>query len=365
MEPASSDPRQPFGQGSFRNGIAVRNGVSPCPAKSSGRGPAQLSAADRSTTRFTGAAVGASPRRGRPEIIVFAAIGMVLVMAVAFGAVVMTRPSSPAGIPQNALPAGGPVAAASGAAGPSAGASAVAPARSAGPSASAAVTPAPADTPTVETRTPPPAPLEGREDVVAALLAVIRDAERPYRMTIDADFQVDQISITMDGRFDVAGQDMAGSYEVSGEGLGFSGALDMVREDGRTYRRTEGGSWSSTPTGSADDDSSVLAEEDVFLLRYQGPTTRDGLRLHRFTMAELDWPTVTRLLLPASDTKIQDIEMELFVDDAGQPAIQHITAQASTRQDGRRVSMSIDMEARFSRWGVPVTITAPHDINSG
>jgi len=44
---------------------------------------------------------------------------MVLVMAVAFGAVVRTGRSSPAGIPRNALPAGAPVAAAPGAPAPS------------------------------------------------------------------------------------------------------------------------------------------------------------------------------------------------------------------------------------------------------
>jgi len=82
-------------------------------------------------------------------------------------------------------------------------------------------------------------------------------------------------------------------------------------------------------------------------------------------MAELDWPALTRMLLPASDLTIRDIEIELFVDGAGQPAIQRITAQASMRQAGRRVAISIDMESRYSRWCVPVTITVPHDINSG
>ncbi len=95
----------------------------------------------------------------------------------------------------------------------------------------------------------------------------------------------------------------------------------MVRVDGQAYGRLEGGSWSSVPTRAADDDSGALPEEDLFLLRYRGPTTRDGLPYHRFTMAELDWPALTRMLLPASDLTIRDIEIELFVDEAGQPAI--------------------------------------------
>lgn len=232
--------------------------------------------------------------------------------------------------------------------------------------------PAPA-TPPVATATPAPvappplgspAPLKGRGQVIDAMVARLSEPASTARMEMEMSATFASETLRIEARFDVSGEDASGWMDM--EGGGVSGRVEMVMAHGMVHMRAPGIPWDSRelPDGESSGIVGSVAVEDLILMRYQGVVHQDGRRLHRLTLVDLDWPLMTRALLPEQQMELREVSLEMLVDDFGRLVSQTIRAEGRMRDlDGKRVPMVLDMETRFSRWGEPVTITVPRTLS--
>jgi hypothetical protein len=218
----------------------------------------------------------------------------------------------------------------------------------------------------VPAATPPrgtPAPLKGRRQVIDAMMARLSEPTSTARVEMEMSAAFAGETMRIDARFDVSGKDASGWMDIEGEGV--SERIEMVMAYGMVHLRLPGSAWDSreVPDGEAAGVVGTVAVEDLVFMRYEGVVQREGQRLHRLTLVDLDWPLMTQVMLPDKGMELREVSMETLVDDFGRLVSQTMGAEGRMRNlEGRRVPMTMDMEIRYSRWGEPVTITVPRTL---
>lgn len=229
------------------------------------------------------------------------------------------------------------------------------------PSARPSPTPVPSQPLATEPTPPPPGPagpLRGREAVVEAMVA---EMNRTQTVHLDLSGSTDSagVRIRMTGGYDINGSDLAGWLDISGRGLGVVGRIEMVVKDGIAYTRAAGGAWSTErlPTGQQAGAGAGFTRLDLALMDYRGVVRRDGKRFHLFRLPNIDWPVIFEGLRPSSPGQVVDVVGEMLVNDRGQ--IESETVTMTFAGQGTNPPVDVDVEVRYSRYGVPVTISAP------
>jgi len=209
--------------------------------------------------------------------------------------------------------------------------------------------------PDARPRATQPAPFRNRREVVAAMLRHMDDPASSAHMQLSASYRVADVKFGIAGDFDMVGSDLQGAYRMTGP---VDARIRMVIKDGIVWMN-EGGGWVTRGMDDAVGGIAPITPGDLALLRYEGPTTRDGKRVYRFRHVELDWPTVAQLTAPTDEMRIRDLDLVYLVDGYGRVVEQRMNARGTMLVAGLWKSMTMEQRVSYGRFGQKVVITAP------
>ena len=213
----------------------------------------------------------------------------------------------------------------------------------------------------------PTAPPPSHNAVINAFFHEVRDPKATFAAAVKGTVAVSESGTnrlaTIDGDFQVAGEDFSGTLSVAGTGLtAFRGSVIQIGQDGWA-RLSTSGAWTHeavpAQAESANPFQWISTVDEVQYLEPGGDV--NGQRTHRLVTTKwLSGSEYDSLILNLIDPQ-RESRMEVVTTDKGVPLTATYTFSLRGTLPGGAGALSLSGTAdyTFSRWAEPITIQPP------